>query len=288
MTEGIQGAVQFDAKELVIDRDREDDVLLAFCDNGSVATVFMESVLAALNHDMERANRGERRRVSATHHAAGPYIHDNRARIARFFLDYTNRQWLWFVDNDIDFPEDAAHQLLDVAEEHNIGILGGAYWNQYPGSARYLAWLAFMPSGIKAIPDLPVGDLPVPVTAVGMGMTLIHRQVLEDVAAMYPNDPWDTFASDMMVHLDDGRLLIGRTPEDFGEANLEGRIILENHRLGEDVTLCIRAQRAGYLTYGLPSLVVDHYKTHRMEHGRSDAVETAVSNGTKESVRALR
>lgn len=221
----------------------EPDVLMGFCHNGSVATPFMNSLLAAFAYDARRAQR----RLVEYHPAMGPYIHDNRARIARYFLDHTDYQWLWMLDNDIEFPRDALYRLLAAAEEHQVMLLGAAYWNQYPGTRRALSWLMITEhDGIKAILDLPATDEPVPVTAVGCGCTLYHRDVLRDVAAMHPGDPWDTFGSDG-IRLPNGRV----------------------ERAGEDVTMCTRASRAGYQTYGLPTLVVEHYKTHRMDHGPS-------------------
>jgi hypothetical protein len=251
-----------------IEPDRENDCLLAWCDNGSVAACFMSSVLRAFSEDASRGQRGQTRRLVEYYSAPGPYIHDNRARIVRYFLQCTDKQWLWMLDNDIEFPSTSLYELLASAERHEVKILGAAYWNEYPHSACYLSWLVFTPRGIVAVPELPEDRLkPFEVTAVGMGCTLIHRDVLQDIADMYPNDPWDTFSADMLIRFSDGRFFIGRTPDDFEEqiarAEEQGLELLgEPQRMGEDVTLCLRARRAGYPAYGLPSLVVEHFKPH--------------------------
>lgn len=251
----------------MIDKDARNDVLIGFADNGAVATCFMTSMLEAFSED---ALRGKERRMGEYYFGTGPYIHDNRARIARYFLECTGKQWLWMLDNDIKFPPDALYQLLDAAEEHDCKILGAAYWNQYPGTNCYLSWLQFTPKGIYAVENLPEdSSKPMPVTAVGMGCTLIHRSVFEAVVADYPNDPWDTFAADLLVQFEDGGFLIGRVPDDFDQEVIERRKVAGTQRMGEDVTFCIRAQKAGFQTYGLPSLTVDHYKPHFMNHGNS-------------------
>jgi hypothetical protein len=249
----------------MIELGREDDVLVGFADTGNWAAVFGHSLISSLF---------EKNRLSEYHDAPGPYIHDNRSRIARYFLEETDKQWLWMTDTDMDFGPTALDELLEAAENHQCRIIGAAYWNQYGRTGRYLSWLAFTPDGIKAIPEVPPGAVdPIEVSAVGMGCTLIHRDAVQDVADMYPNDPWDTFGADILLEFADGGFLTGRVPEDFGSHLSNGRPIRRMHRMGEDVTFCLRARRAGYLTYGLPTLVVDHYKPHFMAHGRSDAPE---------------
>lgn len=193
----------------MIDKDRENDVLAAFVHNGSVATCFMNSLLAAFSEDANRS----RRRLTAYHEASGPYIHGNRARVADYFLDFTDKQWLWFLDNDIEFPPDSLYHMLEAAETHEVKILGAAYWNQYKAGRVFLSWLLFVEEGLRAVPHLPDTEEPVEVTAVGMGCTLIHRQVVQDVRDMYDSDgdPWSTFGSDVIRYEDGKRSVLART-----------------------------------------------------------------------------
>jgi hypothetical protein len=251
----------------LIDPDATNDVLLGFCHAGTVAACFMDSVLAAFAEDVRRG-QGNRRLVEY-HQTGGPYIHDNRARIARYFLEETDKQWLWMVDNDMDFPVDSHLRLLSAAEKHDCKILGAAYWNQYGIYRPALSWLLLSPQfGIRAIRDLPDETVPVEVNAVGMGCTIIHRDVLQDVADSYPNDPWDTFAADMMVRFEDGSLQVARVPEDF---ELDGKVVVQTSRMGEDVTFCLRAKKVGYSTWGLPTLIAEHFKSQIVIHGTEEA-----------------
>lgn len=246
----------------MIDQDATNDVLLGFCHNGTVQTFFMNSVLAAFAEDARRPVR----RLVEYHDAMGPYIHDNRARIARYFLEHTDYQWLWLLDNDIRFPSDSLYRLLAAAEQHDVRVLAAAYWNRYAATATYLSWLLFMPEGIKAMQVLPETELPVPITAAGMGCTLIHRDALQAVADMHPNDPWDTFGADICLRFEEGGFLIGRSPDNFSEEAIAGRTPKQADRMGEDVTFCLRALRAGFQVYGLPTLVVDHFKANFLDH----------------------
>jgi hypothetical protein len=248
--------------ELRIEADAENDVLAAFIHNGSVATCFMESFLAAFAEDAMRHSRGgHRRRLVEYQTQQGPYIQSNRSLVAKYFLRHTAAQWLWWLDNDIEFPPDSLYRLLRAAEVHECGILGAAYWNQYGASSesttgRYLSWLLFTDEGVRAVENLPEEVDPCEVTAVGMGCTLIHRDVVAAVDAAHPEHPWSTFGADLLRY-DDGTSDV----------------------MGEDVTFCLRAQRAGYKTYGLPSLIVEHHKAHFMAHGEEARPEARVNGG---------
>jgi hypothetical protein len=258
----------------VIEKDRVNDVMLGFVDTGYVATCFFASVLDAYAADAGRPTR----RLIEYFNGPGPYIHDNRARVARYFLECTNKQWLWMLDTDIQFASNSLYRLLDAAEEHDCKLLGAAYWNTYPGRGRYLSWLVLMPGkGFVAAPEFPVNrSVPAEVHAVGMGCTLIHRSVLEDVREMYPNDPWDTFGADILYQFVDGGMYIVRSPDDLDEDLVKDRVFAPDYplRLGEDVTFCMRARKAGHVCYGLPSLEVEHFKPHFLAHGRADATST--------------
>ena len=230
----------------MIELGREKDVLLGFVHDGwRVGTAgWFFSVLGVLDEQAKREARGQRRRLTEIHDAAGPYIHDNRSRVARYFLEETDKQWLWFLDNDIEFEPDALDQLLEAAEEHDVRILGAPYPNAYGKSEAYLSWLVFTPDGIKALPESVLEDQtdPVEITAIGMGCTLIHRDVLQDVADMHGGDPWDTFAADILLEFEDGGFLEGRVPEDLEKAMSNGRILRRMSRMGEDVTFPVDPQ----------------------------------------------
>lgn len=235
----------------MIDRTREADTLVAFCHNGSVATCFMNSLFGAFRYDAQQAANGHRQRLAEYHDASGPYIHDNRARIASYFLDHTDYQWLWMLDNDIRFSPDTVHRMFEEIEERDIKLAAAAYWIKYGDQGLYLSWLLFAREGIRALNELPDTTDPVEVTATGMGCTLIHRDVLEDIRRhqreIAPDDPWDTFGSDVLRY-EDGK----------------------SERMGEDVTFAMRARKHGHIVYGLPTVVVDHFKSSYLPRGRQE------------------
>ena len=252
-----------------INTDRTFDVLLGFVDNGNRAGVFMDSVFDMFAYEL----RSKQPRCKEYHQAGGPYIHDNKARVARYFLECTDMQWLWMCDPDMKFPGFTLHKLLSAAEKHDTKILGAAYWNTYGGDIC-LSWLALTKEhGMKAVAEMPKGRDPVEVSAVGMGCTLLHRDVVSDIADAFAMDPWSTFGADVWVRYTDGTALIGRTPDEIlRELKRDPRwrkkeLAEDPQRLGEDVTFCLRARRLGYITYGLPTLLAEHWKPQMVPHG---------------------
>lgn len=161
------------------------------------------------------------------------YIETGRNEVARRFLD-TKAEWLWFVDTDVGFEPDVLGRLLDATHGAERKIVAAGYWTPGPRGEPLMSWLD---KKYRPHSSLPRRD-PIALGACGLGCTLIHRQVLEDIAKLEhdPRDPWVWFGRDLL-----------ETESGW-------------NRAGEDVTMCIRARKAGHETWGVPSLVVDHHK----------------------------
>lgn len=156
----------------------------------------------------------------------------NRNLVVTQFLE-SNGEWLWFVDDDIVFPPTVLPRLLDFATDPHRPILAALYfghnglpmWCEVNGEEPYANVESFITE-----------DEVYPLSAVGMGCTLIHRSVLEAMAkeATVP-DPW--FGYDLV-------------PTGNGEWR----------RAGEDTSFCRRAQLLGFATHGV-GVLVGHLKT---------------------------
>jgi hypothetical protein len=213
-------------------------VVLGFCDIGIVYTPFMSSVLNAFTVNEELGTE----LIGYTSYRS-PYIPEARCEVVRKFLEATDADWLWFCDTDIEFPPDALARLLNAADPDRVPILGAAYWNEFSDGC-YLTWLICDDDGFHPIAELPDVAGPVEVSSVGMGCTLIHRSVLETMERECVADPcWPWFGTDLL--------------------QFSGGIT----HIGDDPTFCARAKLAGFPIHGLPSLVVEHFKPHRMRHG---------------------
>jgi len=99
-------------------------------------------------------------------------ISQGRSRVANFFINNTEYDYLFFLDNDIGFEPDSVLKLLS----HNECIVTGAYpMKTIP--EKYCI------SQVK--PEERKGDL-IKILGNGLGFSLIHRKVFLDIAAHYP------------------------------------------------------------------------------------------------------
>jgi hypothetical protein len=99
-------------------------------------------------------------------------ITQGRSKIANFFINNTDHEYLFFLDSDIGFnPEDVLKLL-----SHQVDIVSGAYpMKTIP--VRYCL-------NIQQ-PEERQGDL-VKITGNGMGFVLVHRNVLLKMAQNFP------------------------------------------------------------------------------------------------------
>ena len=169
------------------------------------------------------------RRIAAIIQAQGPYIPQNRNLVCERFLQLpVSCEWLWFFDIDIDFPRDILDNLLEVASRERP-IVGALYLNQVTGKPPGTWWPTWSDE-CGRVEKVVMGAIH-ELTTLGMGCTLIHRDVIVALAERHKDDPWPWFGHDILEH--DG------IPE----------------RVGEDETFCARARAAGFSVWGLAELV---------------------------------
>ena len=96
-----------------------------------------------------------------------------RSKVANFFINNTEHEYLFFLDSDIGFNPDDVLKLMS----HQIPIVSGAYPMKIIPE-RYCVDVVQ--------PEERHGDL-LKINGNGMGFVLIHRQVFLDIAKHYPN-----------------------------------------------------------------------------------------------------
>ena len=96
-----------------------------------------------------------------------------RSKIANFFINNTEHDYLFFLDSDIGFNPDDVLKLMS----HQVPIVSGAYPMKIIPE-RYCVDVVQ--------PEERHGDL-LKINGNGMGFVLIHRQVFLDIARHYPN-----------------------------------------------------------------------------------------------------
>ena len=99
-------------------------------------------------------------------------ISRGRSRIANFFINNTDFEYLFFLDSDVGFEADDVLKLLN----HNKEMVCGAY----PMKTVPLKWNFTITE-----PKQREGDL-VAIDKIGIGFSLIHRNVFIRIAKQYP------------------------------------------------------------------------------------------------------
>ena len=163
-----------------------------------------------------------------------------RSKIANFFINNTEHDYLFFLDSDIGFnPEDVLKLLA-----HQVPIVSGAYPMKIIPE-RYCVDISQ--------PEQRHGDL-VKINGNGMGFVLIHRQVFLDIAKQYPNLKY--IPSD--YHSD--------TPHTEAEMNNSYHYFAEhqtpNSFMSEDKSFFHRAQQVGYNIWLDPTIKLNHTGYH--------------------------
>ncbi len=208
-----------------------ESVMISYVHGGNIKEKMMVSLIRTLAFD-----RGALRLVVDIGSQNGLYIADNRDKTVENFLKHPKKpKWFFSIDTDIVWDPEQFYILLEAAAQSNCPVLGGMYFTFIAEGTIHPVWRqragdAFAPvagafgSGIHQIDIL------------GMGFTVIRRDVLEKMGEAYKDDRWRWFGHD--------------------EIHFEGR----NQAMGEDVGFCERARAIGFDTYGHAGVRVGHLK----------------------------
>lgn len=181
---------------------------------------------------------GQRRCITSMCRGKGLYVPGNRNEAVRAFLTSTT-EYLIFIDTDIIFEAQQVYELLDAADPVERPIVSGLYFT-YLDEHIYPVWHETYEDGDlgtvrKVAPGLQE------LTGTGMGFCVIHRKVFEAMAAAHPNYPWQWFDHDAFTRPDGTTMM-----------------------MGEDITFCMRAAKAGFKTWGHGGVCVEHEKSQRV------------------------
>lgn len=100
-------------------------------------------------------------------------ISQGRSKIANFFINNTEFEYLLFIDSDISFDTKHVIRLLN----RNKDIVAGSYpMKTIPLKYNYA----------KSSPEIKDGDL-VKIDSIGMGFVLVRRKVFLDISYSYPD-----------------------------------------------------------------------------------------------------
>nr|WP_314076386.1 hypothetical protein [uncultured Roseococcus sp.] len=160
-----------------------------------------------------------------------------RNALASIFLR-SSASHLLFLDSDIGFGADAVLRLLG----HGRPLIGGVYRSKRTDRAE---WVATFPSGEDARIRRDAETGAVQAEAVGTGFLLLHREVLEKLAAAHPEGRYQTEAGPAQAFFEAGI--------DPAAAPGEGRY------LSEDYLFCARWRALGGEVWCDPAILLEHH-----------------------------
>lgn len=209
-----------------------DKVAIGYVHPTEVGAGFHHSLIGLLLRDIQTS----RRVVAMYPHNSSANISNARNKIVAKFLDGP-ADWLLMVDADMVFEPDTLDRLLDVAHDKTYPIVGALAFGVHQDAIfPTLYFFEDGPDGTvvtKRFDTFPPDSM-FQIHATGAAFLLVHRSVFQTVLEKVPADPAYPW---------------------FQETSLPG-----GHGVGEDVTFCIRAGRAGFPVHVHTGIAVGHQK----------------------------
>lgn len=167
--------------------------------------------------------------------ASGNLAKARNGLVVEFLDHHPECDWLWFCDTDMVFAPDTLHRLIGTATHLELSILG-ALCVIVTAEGAVPTLFVDDPAAVTRVMLDYVEDQIAQVAATGTGCLLVHRRVLEAMRERADGSPNAWFGYD--IHTTEA-----------GE-----------WQLGEDISFCLRAREAGYLTHVDTTLHIGHHK----------------------------
>jgi GT2 family glycosyltransferase len=205
----------------------EGKVFVCNINPGEVRTMFVESMLAMLEHDRQHWQRIHSFKMLTF----GPSLGVGRNLLVDEFFK-TDAEWMLMVDSDMTFPPDALDRLALHAHKDKRPIVGGLCMSK-DNKPVIKKWITAYTMGSAEF--APTDGQVVRVDGTGAAFLLVHRSALETMKAKaQPLQPYW-----------------------FGEMCMGGK---DRQVLGEDTGFCARAGLAGLPIYVVRGVGIGHEK----------------------------
>lgn len=199
------------------------DVLVVTPTPGTVASSYMQSVLALQAHDRDHDRRVAG--ISLLHCGAGRLPSVRNAAV-RLFLDSSGLEMLWMIDSDMGFAPDTLDRLIACDRVVTGALCQGLATAGPDGLFGSVGRPFHTVYGPRNLPMDFEPDTLTPVYATGAACLLVHRTILETIGARW-FDP------------------------------IEGP---NGEPLGEDLSFCARVRRTGHSPYVHTGVRTSHYQ----------------------------
>jgi hypothetical protein len=221
------------AKRAEQEQEKNENIILAWCDNGLVDGKFMEGVVyTLLTTDVP---------VRSAIRVQGNQIGRQRNTALKLWYEQTNFDWILWVDSDIVITNEVINKLWYVAKKENLPIISGTYFiskeNEQsimqPFPALFVAnpLNKFEMGYVHPMPENAV----VPVDYAGFGLLLMHRSVIDKMIAH---------------HGDNVSFFIETTADGGSDAQF----------ISEDIRFFMMMKEAGVQLHGHTGALVRHMK----------------------------
>lgn len=230
---------------------------------GDVRLELADSLAGVFRYHSDKSEKRIRATIALN---AGPRVAEGRSQVVDTFAR-SGCDWLWLIDSDMAFEEDALERLLKVAYSHdNARIVGGLCFGGRHDRPMFptVYELVNLDDGTpmtKIVYDYP-RDAIVKVGATGAAFLLIHKSVFVEMKKAFgtlangqPNPyPW------------------------FVEAGNNG------HAFGEDIAFCFKAQALGIPVYVDTGCKIRHVKTWELCEATYDDQQALAGRTVREVV----
>lgn len=193
------------------------DVVISYAHSvDNVTAAFHTALVLTFLHDRDNDDRIG----SIIGAASGPRVATARNQICEAFLNHPEGdsfEWMFMVDADMNFPPNRLDEMLAVAQQEQIPLLGGLAFSVSRAGAMSPTIRVLHEGKFLTIDDFPRDSL-IQVHSTGAACLLIHRDVIKGIY-----DKWG----------DNAHVWFAETAYGGSE-------------FGEDVTFCLRAQELGY------------------------------------------
>jgi len=209
-------------------------VVVGWLNPGDVKARFMESVLDLVLYDSAHNKRLGGGGGYLSWKSSANVSH-GRNEMCNMLLDHPGADWLLMLDSDMTFEADLLDKLMAAADPVEAPIVGGLCFGYVDGETAHAATLYGhfdVETGVIERYNVWPEDKLFKVMATGAACLLIHRSVLEKIR-------------------DHG---FSKAYPFFQEGEING------HRVGEDITFCLRAGVAGFPVFVHTGVQLGHVK----------------------------
>lgn len=241
-------------------------ITIGWCHAGQVEGMFLDSVVGSFLFDANNQKKQLTGKGAGTISLrTGPRIAEARNQIVKIFLtskEFKESRWLVMVDSDMTWNQWDVHNLVENAETHDFGLLGGLCFAGSDTDASIYPTIYVVEGNddegypqYKKIYDYPKNMI-VDCDATGAAFLAIRRDVMQHMGMPHPQG----FGTDKK----------GRpNPYPWFAEGVGGA-----RQFGEDIVFCHRARALGYRVGVHTGIHIGHVKRRVLDEELYDRVRS--------------